>query len=339
MSIFVPNKNVSEGVSYGQAINKALKEYVQPELKHRGMTTFSTAGIEILKGGKSRVFLDGEVEVFIEFKNGKINPGDVGKDVKVSLEDIKDIGWQVPKTRNGAARIFLTRFNQDWWIWDANLQNKPDLVNYFKTTQTFTVRGGGHLPLKIRKQQKDDFTQGWRKGLTDEIPKMWKRHITVSQRYSGAMVYDGNYFDIFVHAQEMFVLGYFYTSVILCRTAAEQALIQILIKSGKGLDIYKRGTRRLKSIEELVEACRNYSLFGRKPPISKISAKKLNAISTTASELVHPKNDLKGHDSYKEQALDCMDGLYSVIRKHLNFVKDTGVVSGYRLAGNAKRLK
>ena len=155
------------------------------------------------------------------------------------------------------------------------------------------------------------------------------------------MVYDGNYFDLFSHAQELYVLGYYYSTIIVCRTAAEQALVRILIKVGKGFDIYKqtKGKERLKSIEQLVETCRSYSLFRGKYPISKISAKKLNGISILASELVHPKHDLDALDVYKGNALKCMDNLQYVIRNHLNFIKDTGTVSGYRMAGSARRLR
>jgi len=33
-----------------------------------------------------------------------------------------------------------------------------------------------------------------------------------------------------------------------------------------------------------------------------------------------------------------MDGLQYVIKNHLNFIKDTGTVSGYKISGSAKRL-
>lgn len=339
MSIFVPHKNVEENISYGQVINRVLKEYVQPELIRREIGDFSSVGIEISTNGKAKIFIDGEVVVFIQFKDRPISPKNVGANLKVNLDEIKDIGWDVPKSRSQPARIFLARFNKDWWIWDADYKKRQDLIERFKVTQTFTIRGGGYLPLKLRRQEKSNFMMGWQEGLHKELPEMWKRQLTMSQRYSGAMVYDGNYFDIFLHAQEMFVLGYFYTSVMLSRTAAEQALVQILIKSGKGLEIYKRGTRRLKSIEDLAGSCRSHALFGKRLRISKVSAKKLNAISNSASELVHPKGDLDELDVYKTQALTCMDSLYAVIKSHLNFVKDTGVVSGYRLSGTSKRLK
>ena len=174
-----------------------------------------------------------------------------------------------------------------------------------------------------------------------ELPLMWKRHLTVSQRYRGVMVYDGNYFDLFSHAQELFVLGYYYSAIIICRTAAEQALVSVLTKTGQGFEIYKSGTgkKKLKSIEELVATCRSFSLFGRKYPINKAAAKKLNDISIVASELVHPKNDLGELVLYKKNAVKCMDNLHYVIKHHLNFVKDTGKVSGYRIAGSNKRLK
>jgi len=34
-----------------------------------------------------------------------------------------------------------------------------------------------------------------------------------------------------------------------------------------------------------------------------------------------------------------MDNLQYVVKNHLNFIKDTGVVSGYKITGSAKRLK
>jgi len=139
------------------------------------------------------------------------------------------------------------------------------------------------------------------------------------------------------------VLGFYYSSIIICRSAAEQALIRILTKVGQGLEIYrksKKGRKEIKGIKELVTSCRNRNNFStKKCPINKTAEKKLMAISYIASNLVHPKHDLDELEAYKKQAIKCMDNLQYVIKNHLNFVKDTGVVSGYRLTGSAKRLK
>ena len=155
------------------------------------------------------------------------------------------------------------------------------------------------------------------------------------------MSYDGNYFDLFLHAQDLYILGYYYSSIIICRVATEQALICILFKSGKGWDIYKKnkGNKKLKSIEELAETCRSYALFHNKYPISKISARKVNKISVIASDLVHPKNDIGETELYKKQAMECIDRLQFVINRHLNFIKDTGVTSDYKISDPPKRLK
>lgn len=341
MPIFVPHENVKSNTSIGQAIKKTNSQYIEPELKRRGLKSFSSAGIEIYHDGKSKVYLDDEVQIEIGFKKRKINPSDTGKAITLNLNEIKDVIWHRKGLRKDSAKILLIRFNKDWWIWDADFKKRTDLIDRFNVVTSVTIRGGGYMPLKMRRQEKSAFVKGWQDGLTLEILDMWKRHITVSQKYRGSMVYDGNYFDIFLHAQELFVLGYYYSSVILTRTAAEQALIRILEKSGKGLEIYKqdRGKRKLKSIEQLVETCRSYSLFHKRCPINRIAARKLNEISNISSDLVHPKHDLDMLNMYKKQALICMDNLNYVINRHLNFVKDTGVVSGYRPAGSARRLK
>ncbi len=341
MTIFIPHKNVESNISFGQAINKALKAYIDPELKKRKLDSFGSAGIEVMLNGKHKVYLNDEVQLILEFKKRKINPNDVGKPINVDLHEIKDVKWHDNALDKISAKIVVVRFSKDWWIWDADFKYNKNLEEKFRVTRTFKIRGGGYLPLNIRKQEKAQFMKDWQTGLEKELPAMWQRHITVSQRYRGAMVYDGNYFDIFSHAQELYVLGYYYPSIIVCRTAAEQSLIQILLKCGKRFEIYKkmRGTRRLKSIEQLVETCRSYSLFRGKYPINKTSAKKLNDISYIASNLVHPKHDLDKLDSYKEKTIKCMDNLQYVIKQHLNFIKDTGTVSGYRFTGTAKRLK
>ena len=206
------------------------------------------------------------------------------------------------------------------------------------------MRGGGYLPLDMRREQKQDFLNGYRAGLEKELSQMWKRHITVSQRYNGVMVYDGNYFDLFTHAQELYVLGFYYSSVIICRAATEQTLIQILTNRGKGLEIYrsnKKGKKKkLKGIQELIDACRDKRLFkNKKYPINKWSEKKLTLIAHTANDLVHLKQNLSELESYKDKALECMDNLQYVIKNHLNFIKDTGIVSGYKIVGNSKRIK
>ncbi len=341
MAIFILDENVKKNQSFGQAVNKAIKEYIEPELKRLGLKDFSVAGIEILSDGSHRIFLDNAVQVMLEFKNRKLNPNNAGKPINVDLHEIKNVKWHDPTLGKKSATILVVRFNKDWWIWHADFKKIKDLENKFKITTAHKVRGGGYLPLTMRRQEKSEFLQGWRTGLEKELPAMWKRHITVSQRYRGVMVYDGNYFDLFSHAQELYVLGYYYSSIVVCRTATEQALIRILLKVGRGFDIYKQAkdNKKLKSIEHLAETCRSYSLFRGKYPISKIAAKKVNEISTTASNLVHPKHDLYELDAYKKQAIKCMDNLQFVIRHHLNFIKDTGTVSGYRIFGRVKRLK
>ena len=163
----------------------------------------------------------------------------------------------------------------------ANFKKQKDLEDKFKVNRTFKVRGGGYLPLNIKRQEKEEFSKQWRVALGSELPAMWRRHITISQRYRGVMVYDGNYFDLFSHAQELFVFGYYYSTIILCRTAAEQAAITILVKSGLGLEVYKskHGKQKMKSIEDLVSTCRSHALYKGKYPINKSAAKKLNEIS------------------------------------------------------------
>lgn len=343
MAIFIPNENIEKNQSFGQAVNKAVREYIDPELKHLGLKDFSTAGIEILPDGTHKIYLDNNVQLLLEFKKRKFNPNDTGKPINVDLHEIKDVKWQDQKLNKNSAKILVIHFNKEWWIWDADFKRIEELEQKFKVTTTYKVRGGGYLPLEMRKQEKKEFFGGWRMGLEKELPAMWKRHITVSQRYRGAMVYDGNYFDLFSHAQELYVLGYYYSSIIVCRTAAEQALIRILLKIGNGFEIYypkkKGGKPMIKGIKDLVKTCRDSKLFRSKYPINKTAGKKLAEIGVTANDLVHPKHDLDALDVYKGSALRCMDNLQYVIKNHLNFLKDTGKVSGYRISGQVKRLK
>lgn len=341
MAIYVPKQNIESDISFGKVINKVRKEYVKSELKQRNLDNFTAAAIEIFEDNKHKVYLDNEIQISIEFKNKKISPDDTGKNINIDLQEIKNLSWKDPKLTKNSAKILIVHFNKDWWVYWADFKKRENLEKKFKATQTFKIRGGGYLPLNMRREEKIDFLKGWQDGLKKELPVMWKRHITVSQKYRGVMAYDGNYFDLFFHAQELYVLGYYYTSVIICRTAAEQALISILTKTGHGFEIYKteRGKKKLKSIEQLVATCRSYSLFKKKYPINKTAAKKLNQISTLASKLVHPKIDLDELEQYKKDAIKCMNNLQYVVKNHLNFIKDTGVVSGYSITGSAKRLK
>jgi len=341
MPIFIPSEKIKNNQSFGQAVNKAVKEYVNPELKRRKRSDYISVGIELFMNGTHKIYIDSELQVMIEFKKKKVNPNDVGKPVNVDLHDIKDIKWSDNKLSKDSAKILIIHFNDNWWIWDADFKGIKWLEDKFRVTTTHKIRGVGRLPLHILRTQKVDAMKGWRKSLEEDLPAMWQRHVTVSQRYSGIMVYDGNYFDLFSQAQDLYILGFYYPAITVCRTAAEQALVQILMKTGKGFEIYKqeRGKRKLKSIEGLIGTCRSYSLFRGKYPINKISMRKLYEIADTGSSLVHPKTDLDGLDAYKEPALKCMDNLQYVIKNHLNFVKDTGTVSGYRMVGKAKRLR
>jgi len=343
MAVFIPTENIKKNQSFGQAVNKAVKEYVRPELKRLGLKDFGVAGIEIFPNGAHKTYLDNNVQTMLEFKKRKLNPSDTDKPISVDLHEIKDVKWHDKKLSKNSAKILVIHFNKDWWIWDADFKKIKGLKEKFKITTTYKIRGGGYLPLEIRKREKTEFLKGWRRGLEKELPAMWTRHITVSQKYRGAMVYDGNYFDLFNHAQELYVLGYYYSSIIVCRTAAEQALIRILLKVGKGFEIYylkkKRRKPMIKGIKDLVKTCRDPKLFHGKYPINKTAEKKLNGIAITANDLVHPKHSLAVLDAYKDNALKCMDDLQYVIKNHLNFIKDTDTVSGYKVSGSAKRLK
>lgn len=343
MAIFIPNHNIELNQSFGQVVNKVINEYINPELKRLNLNGFRSAGIEIFQDGSNKVYLDNDVELILEFKNKKILPEDNGKEINVDLLDIKNVEWKDKKLSKSSAKILVIHFSKDWWVWDADFNNITNLKENFKVTTNHKVRGGGHLPLQMRKQEKGDFFNGWKTGLEKELPAMWRRYLTTTQRLRGVMVYDGNYFDLFFHAQELYILGHYYASAIVCRSAAEQALISILTKVGKGFEIYytkKEGKRpMIKGIKDLVKTCRDEKLFYGKYPINHTSEKKLTEIALIANDLVHPKQDLSLSDFYKNDALKCMDNLQYVIKKHLNFVKDTGQVSGYKISGSAKRLK
>jgi len=344
MAIFVPHDNVENNESFGRAINKVREFYIEKEVAARKVKGFTVAGIEIFDDGNTKVYLDLEVQISIKFKKNKIKPSDKGKLVNIDLQEIEDLKWYDKNLNKNSAKILVIRFNKNWWVYYADYKKRKELEDRFKVTQTFRVRGGGYLPLDIRREQKHTFLEGYRAGLENELPLMWKRHITVSQRYNAVMVYDGNYFDLFAHAQELYVLGFYYSSIIICRAATEQALIKILINKGMGLEIYrnrKKGKgRKLKGIQELIGTCKDKKLFkNKKYPINKWSEKKLTTIAHTANDLVHLKHDLDELENYKFKALECMDNLQYVIKNHLNFIRDTGVVSGYKIIGNTKRLK
>lgn len=344
MVFIVPNENVETKQSYGQAINKVLNEHIGPELKRLGIKDFTSAGIEFFDDGHCRVYVDEGMEMVIGFKKRKVSPDDTGKRLNLDLKDIKDVEWAGAGLQKESAKVFVIRFSKDWWIYGADFKKRKDLEESFKVTTTHKVRGSGYLPLEMLRQTKQLFVKEWKQGLEKELPLMWRRHVTVSQKYRGVMVYDGNYFDLFVHAQELYVLGYYYASVVVCRSAAEQALMSILLKSGKSFDIYydrKPGKKAAmaKGIKDLVSACRDKDLFPVKFPITKVSESKLMEIAAIANDLVHLKSDLAELDAYKKDALRCMGNLFFVIKRHLNFVKDTGKVSGFRASGKAKRLK
>ncbi len=343
MAIFIPNKNIEDNQSFGQAVNKVVKEYIDPKIKQLKLKGFRSAGVEIFKDGSSKVYFDDNIEIVLELKNKKIRPEDNGKEVNLDLLNIKNVEWRDKKLSKDSAKILIIHFSKDWWIWSADFNHINGLEDKYRITATHKVRGGWYLPLQLRKQEKGDFFNGWKLGIEKELPRMWQRYLTTTQKLRGVMVYDGNYFDLFFHAQELYILGYYYTSAIICRSAAEQALISILNKVGKGFEIYypkKDGKKpMIKGIKDLVETCRDTKLFSGKCLINVIAGKKLMEIAQIANDLIHPKQDINTSDFYKNSALKCMENLQYVIKKHLNFVKDTGNVSGYKFAGSVRRLK
>lgn len=338
--LIIPNQNVVNNESFGQFINKLKDEFIEPELRKRNASLFSSALIEVLSDDSSNVYLDDEFELVVEFKEKKLNPNDLGKNITLDIKDIEDVNWKNKNINKNSAIILVIRFNDNWWLLKADFKTHKYLEDKFRVRKTFKVRGGGYLPLKMRRQEKGQFAQQWQDGLKKELPSMWTRYVTTTQKYRGTMVYDGNYFDLFIQAQEFYILGYFYSSIVMCRIAAEQALVNIFITKGNAFEIYKRdksaeGKLMLKGIYALVKSCRKQ----KKPLINKASEKKLKDIADLANDLVHPKNNLTEMDKYKKSAVKCMDNLNYVIRMHLNFVKDTKIVSGYKFSRMVKRLK
>ena len=330
--IIIPNKNVEEDNSYGTAVNIIIEKY----------TKRSDFGVVLLelgeKGDVKNMLFDESVKMTIEFNREKIlEKAKKNRNLQIKLGQLKKIGWTKKQVSEETVKIILWRFDKDYWI--LNYDFKDNLKLFKKIiVKTVKVRGGGYLPFEMRKQEKEEFMKGLRDELEKELPAMWSRYLTTTQRYRGTMCYDGNYFDLFSHAQDLFILGHYFETIQLCRIATEQALLSILAKSGNIKSAYRNGNK-IKSIEGLVEACRNKKLFPKKFPIDKISAKKLNKISNKAGDLTHLKLELVEEDKYKEDALFCMDNLSSVIKKHLNFIKDTKQTSGYKISGKAKRLK
>ena len=132
MAIFIPNENIKKNLSFGQAVNKAIKEYVEPELKRRNLKGFGAVGIEILADGSSKIFLDNEVVISIEFKDKKLNPSDTGKNINVDLQEIKNLKWADKNVSKKSAKILIVRFNQNWWIWDAYFADYYFRSEYFQ---------------------------------------------------------------------------------------------------------------------------------------------------------------------------------------------------------------
>jgi hypothetical protein len=242
--IIIPNKNLELNISYGEVVNKITKEYVLPEVEKRKIKQYEIVGIEILKDENIKIYFNYELKLMLEFKDKQIQIKDKQKKIKIDLHNIKNIKWNNKELQKDSAKIVIWYFNKDYCILCWDLKNRKDIISKFKGTKTYNLRGGGFLPLKERKKEKDVFFQGWKKIIEDELSAMWLRNITVSQKYKGPIVYDGNYFDLFNHAQGLYILGYYYPTIILCRSAIEQALISILLKSGHPYEIYIKGSKK-----------------------------------------------------------------------------------------------
>ena len=113
MSIFIPNENIEKNQSFGQVVNKALKEYIEPEMKRMGLKDFRSAGVEILLNHAHKVYFDNDVLIKIEFKDKKLNLNNVGKLAGLDLKEIKDIEWYDQKLNKNSAKILIVHFNKD----------------------------------------------------------------------------------------------------------------------------------------------------------------------------------------------------------------------------------
>src|SRR3989344_7197404 len=134
MAIFIPNENIEKDQNFGQAVNKAVKEYIKPELRCRNLKGFGSAGIEIFSNGTHKVYFDNDVQIMLEFKNRKLNPNNTGKSVNVDLHEINDVKWHDKELNKNSAKILIIHFNKNWWIWGADFKKNKGLEEKFKVT-------------------------------------------------------------------------------------------------------------------------------------------------------------------------------------------------------------
>ena len=85
-----------------------------------------------------------------------MKPSDTGKPIVLDLKEIKNFVWSDAKLNRDSAKILVVHFNSNWWIYYADFRKQKELKEKFKVTQTFKIRGGGYLPLKIRRKEENE---------------------------------------------------------------------------------------------------------------------------------------------------------------------------------------
>lgn len=134
--IIVSNNLVLNNQWYGRTINDVLRVFIIPYYtkiqKTFNQDNFSCGLVEMFESNQTpNILLNDKVSLEIEFKEPKLSPNDVNKDITIDLKEIKSLLRVNDELDVNSAKILIVKFNKDFWVlnfdfrynkWTASVQ-------------------------------------------------------------------------------------------------------------------------------------------------------------------------------------------------------------------------
>lgn len=121
--MIIPTKLVIENKEFGRSVNQMMEIFVNKEMQRRKVTEFKAAIIEIFDTGKDpKIYLNEEAPFKLSLKDRKFEKNDIGKEITVKLKEIKSINWEERLLDKNSAKIFIIRWNKNYWLLDFDFR-------------------------------------------------------------------------------------------------------------------------------------------------------------------------------------------------------------------------
>jgi len=154
----------------------------------------------------------------------------------------------------------------------------------------------------------------------------------IGQRYKNvpniSMLYYTDSVKMYNQAKELYCLGYFEPSIIVCRSVAEYLAFELFVEL---IDL-KSEREKIELIAENIDfrkIVNNFLYDKTNPLIDKKTKELFNKIYDVGNRLVHPKSKGDSDKCLEEKAKEILESLTELMRANRNILNDMVPVNGF----------